>query len=86
MGEMRTFYVTKYALTKGIKCEALRVSASDELACGDSWSSAYRIGRDCFDSWEEAHKDAEKRRKKQIASLRKQIKKLQAKTFEEPSS
>lgn len=80
----KTYYLTKYALTEGIK----------EVACARPPSGygylhpennlmAYKAGRDIFESKADALKRAEAMRIKKIASLRKQIAKLEKLSFGE---
>ncbi len=72
-------YVTKYALTAGITVEEAEI-------VGD-WADIYlrpslKLGRDAFETWEEARVDAELRRQRRIASLKRQLKKLEEMRFE----
>ncbi len=46
----------------------------------DGWKS-YTVGKDAFDTIEDVQKKAEEMRKKKIASLEKQVKKLKAISF-----
>lgn len=73
-------YITKYALTKGILEKEARVEdfGNGHLRAfvnGDY--SSYGIGSEAFFEREDAVKNAEKRRKKKIESLIKQINKLE---------
>lgn len=78
-----TVYLSKYALTSGIeKYEANGTCGDDYVRIHDAWN-LMKMGRDCFKSFAEAQKDAEKRRIKKIASLKKSITKLEKLTFEE---
>lgn len=81
------FHVTKYALSEGIQ-------EMDLKYCGDGYASAlsggaYRffgkVGRDCFERHSEAVDHAEKMRRAKIASLKKQITKLERLTFSPPT-
>lgn len=72
-------YITKYALTRGIleKEEKVEDFGNGHLRAfvnGDY--SSYGIGSEAFFEKEDAVKNAEKRRKKKIESLIKQINKL----------
>jgi hypothetical protein len=73
-------YSTKYALSGGIK-EFEPSKAFDNQFVYDGPYTFLKIGRDAFHTFDEARADAEKRRQKRIASLRKQIKALEAMTF-----
>ena len=83
---MATYWITKYALSGGIRS----INAAEITTWGDGkqyitdpddrWNS-HRLGRDIFDNEGAARADAEARRQKKIASLRKQIAKLDALTF-----
>ncbi len=84
---MTTVWVTKYALTDGIKeCEIDESVTRESVYIWATWpggtrsnlyrqSEAYRVKDDAL-----AH--AERMREKKIKSLRKQIEKLEAMTFE----
>lgn len=76
-----TVWVTKYALTRGIyQAEATTYSGGKYAQIAGNWSS-FKLSTDAFKTEAEAKTNAEARRKKKIASLRKQIKKLQNLTF-----
>lgn len=79
-------YVTKYALTDGIRLS--EVQRSYAVDCKYISVRGYTLsavaGRDAHATWPEALAAAEQMRTKKIASLRKQIEKLEAMTFEEP--
>lgn len=84
---MAKVYITKYALTSGIKDMETEIKKSNFADTPDyvrdaSWTSFY-IGRDAFLDKSEALKKAEEMRKKKIASLRKQIVKLEKLSFNE---
>lgn len=83
MSEIDAF-VTKYALTAGIEHRRGRlVNDGTYFKYG-----AYGFvvwGRDAFSTEAEAIADAEKRRDKRIANLRKQIVKLERLTFATPT-
>ena len=79
---MSKFYVTKYALTAGIKeIEGeVKTEGSNQLVYDSHWNS-YRVGSDCFLSLKEAIDKAESMRKNKIESLQKQIDKLKSIKF-----
>lgn len=76
-------YVTKYALTKGIeKCEASAIPSSDRYLRAKGYSCTFlKKGKDVFETPEEAVAYAMSARDRKIASLRKQIAKLEKMTF-----
>ena len=72
-------FSTKYALSGGIK-----EFTPTERTVGYVYDGNYtflKVGRDAFNTLDEAKADAEKRRQKRIASLLKQIKALEALKF-----
>ncbi len=78
-------YITQYALSGGItfrECEPGDINSDYFYIVGNIWSGGYRLGKECFRSKTEALADAEARRVKKIASLKKQIEKLERKTFD----
>ena len=81
--EGQTLWLTKYALTDGIEevisCDA-DTGRGYVFLSGRSWSS-YKLGRDVHLTHEGAVRAAEAMRKKKIASLRKQVEKLEALKF-----
>lgn len=79
-------YVTKYALTDGIRLsEVVRLSPYDcKYISVRGYALSVMAGRNAHATWSEALAAAEQMRTKKIASLRKQIAKLEAMTFEEP--
>lgn len=86
---MKKVFITRYALTRGIieKETEITVYKSPieepiECACVEEWPG-YTIGKEAFYTLEEAVKKAEEMRNKKIASLRKQIEKLEKMEFEE---
>ncbi|MFG1429296.1 hypothetical protein [Roseixanthobacter glucoisosaccharinicivorans] len=75
---MPTFYVTKHALTSGtLKIEAEKTECDGIHWGGSFWNSAYGEGRQWSRTEAEALVCAEKMRVKKIASLKKQIEKLE---------
>lgn len=82
---MPKYYVTKYALSDGIEEMELRPSIapnSDGYLCGEGWSS-FKLGRDAFETRDDAVKAANAARIKKIASLQKQIEKLEKLAFDD---
>ena len=84
--EMR-YYFTNYALTTGIDVqdadECKRLTCDDNYITNPAWSHTMcKLGRDVFDSKEAAIANAEERREKKIASLKRQIAKLESMKFE----
>lgn len=81
----RTYWLSKYALSDGIK----ELTGEESVFNGsswvdvDGWRGSFKLGRDIHDTREEALDVAEAARIKKIASLRKQIAKLEALKFEE---
>lgn len=77
--EEKTFFISKYALSKGIETLIGRVTD-----CGVYLRAEWiylRIGRDAHETREAAVAAAEKMRVAKIASLEKQLKKLRTMTF-----
>ncbi len=77
------FWITKYALSDGIQKQG---SGNVNEYDGKKWVSygsysILKIGRDAFSNEADAKADAEVRRQKKIASLKKQIAKLEKLTF-----
>ncbi len=82
---MAKVFITRYALTSGIREIEADIHKStfidqDGYVKDGSFSFHY-IGRDAFTEKSEALKKAEDMRKKKIASLRKQIDKLEKLSF-----
>lgn len=79
----KTYFYTRYAMTAGIyevqaaPCESIPGAHSLQ---GRYYSLAY-LGKDLFESWDDAVAKADDMRKRKIASLRKSIKKLELVTF-----
>lgn len=78
-------WVSKYALGAKGKISRHTVDERDDgyVSIGTAWS-LYKLGRDAFLTEADALANAESRRKTKLASLRKQIKKLEALTFSAP--
>ncbi len=83
--ETRTYYLTKYVLSKkGIIQEVSgKPCRTDSLYVAiDGQYGLFLLGRDVFEAWPEALANAESRRTSKIASLKRQIAKLEKMTFE----
>lgn len=80
---MAKVFITKYALTKGIKeieADIIRSRfGNEEYVIDDSYS--YFLRKDAFTDKSEALKKAEEMKIRKIASLRKQIEKLEKLSF-----
>ena len=81
-----TFYLAKYALSSG-KIEVVTSESSERepewvVLKQERWWLTFKLGRDIFRTREEAVARANEMRKKKIASLHKQIKKLSEMVFE----
>lgn len=80
-------YVTKYALSAGISAAEVTVDGG-----GYAHPTSRQYGWTCYNRKEwfrtygEALADAEKRRAKKIASLRKQIAAVEKRVFKDPTS
>ena len=80
-----TFYLAKYALSKG-EIEVITGEWSERdpewvTSKHGGWWSTFKLGREIFRTREEAVAKADELRKKRIASLHKQIKKLSEMEF-----
>lgn len=73
-------WITSYALTAGIEVREGRVSDGFFHPEGRTFSY-FRVGRDAHPTMEEAVKAAELARQKKIASLKKQLAKLEKLNF-----
>lgn len=82
--ETRTYYLTKYAMVDAIKIAPGRPSESNPAYItndeGANWFFL-KLGRDIFENEDDARARAEQMRKRRIASLKKQIAKLEAMNF-----
>ena len=85
---MEKIYITKYALTGGIKeieANITTYSTSDgkgtEYAREPNSYGSFIIGKEAFRSLEDAIKNAEERRQKKIVTLKKQVEKLEKLSF-----
>ena len=80
-----TFYIAMYALGKG-EIEVVTGEWSERdpewvTSKHGGWWSSFKLGREIFRTREEAVAKADELRKKKIASLHKQIKKLSEMVF-----
>lgn len=85
MGSEKTVkkvWVTKYALTRGLYPLELEVDEEGYASGGYIGWNIFLGKSDWKESLEEAMADAEKRRTKKIACLKKQLAKLEAKSFD----
>ncbi len=81
---MAKVFITKYALTEGIKeieTDIIRSRFEDREYVRDGLCSYFRIGENAFTDKSEALKKAEEMKIRKIASLRKQIEKLEKLSF-----
>lgn len=82
---METFFVSKYACSNGAITQIEAVArkwddGSETVVTNDGWTYL-QVGRDVFRTREAAVTDAINRRQKKVASLKKQIAKLDAMKF-----
>ena len=79
-----TFYLIRYALSEGVIAEVRGYEGSYEskgwVGVNNNWTS-FKLGRDIFRDRNDAVAQVEVMRKKRIASLQKQIQKLEAMEF-----
>jgi biotin synthase-related radical SAM superfamily protein len=81
------YYITKYALTMGILCEECVIDIVGYvhiLKYKPLPSSYFELGVDAFEKYEEAHLKALSMKNKKIASLKKQLFRLEKLRFEMP--
>lgn len=81
---MAKVFITKYALTAGVKeieTDIIRDRFENEEYVIDDSYSYFRIGTNAFTDKSEALKKAEEMRIRKIASLRKQMEKLEKLSF-----
>lgn len=81
---MAKVFITKYALTAGVKeieTDIIRDRFENEEYVIDDSYSYFRIGTNAFTDKSEALKKAEEMKIRKIASLRKQIEKLEKLSF-----
>lgn len=79
---VQKMWVSKYALTKGLYEEEVTIRDDSQyvIAKGDCWNSL-KLGHDVFPTREEAVQRAGKMRDAKLASLAKQISKLEKRAF-----
>jgi hypothetical protein len=83
MTTYKAYYVTKYALSRGIFKQALEPDDEGYATRRETGGYAYyKIGRDCFESRDEAIQDAKFRAVAQLKSLDRQRTKLEALAYE----
>jgi hypothetical protein len=77
------YYITKHALSKGILYEECETSTIGEYVrvADDQWRHIFKIGRDAFENFDDAHKRAVEMRDKRIKSLKKQLASLEKLRF-----
>ena len=85
MNEMRIYYVTKYALSRGVKAISGTESTISPgyVNFRGEYNDLCKLHKDVFETRAEAFADAEARRLKKIASLKKQIARLKKFSFED---
>lgn len=82
MTEVRTYFISRYALTAGIKKAAGEARRDDpNWIWPHGYSGSMKLGRDIHTTYEAAVAAAQAARTKKIASLRKQIAALEALSF-----
>ena len=78
------YYITKYALTKGIQIVECGQSSGGDGFVYDGWN-VYRVGQDAHETLEHALARGEQMRIERIASIKKQIVKLETMSIKAPS-
>ena len=86
---MKTYYVTKYALTQGIIPVKGTITDKGVLKVRDSsfqnrTHTSFLPSKTWVETWEEAVEEAERLREKKILSLEKQLLKLKMLEWEKP--
>ena len=75
-------WISRYALSDGIKeVEAEQPAIGDRYAKINGQFTIYEIGKDIHDTLEAAKEEAEKMRRRKIASLKKQLGNLEDMRF-----
>lgn len=83
MSEIKTVWISKYALTKGIYSAESEMKDSRESGVGVLIGfNFYKIGRDCHFEKADAVKAAYEMKVKKLQSLDKQMKKISALEFD----
>lgn len=85
MSNTTKIYMTKYAMTTGIKLEEVQIRGDRALPLGRFVWVSYGPG-EWFRTYADALENAETRRARKIASLRKQIIAAETRVFMEPLS
>lgn len=89
---MKTYYVTKYSLTKGIypvegtTTQFDSTSSYVQFKNKNNYPCCFKLDKDIFSTIDGAVADAEHRRLKKIKSLEKQIAKLKALKQDNPEN
>ena len=79
----KSYWLSKYALSEGVQaCDGVELDTNDQTIklAGYGWNY-FKLGRDVHESESAAKKAAEDMRLKKIASLKKQIAKLEKMSF-----
>lgn len=83
---MATYYISKYAFSVGIKrAEATPSPYCEGYVDAEGYYSPFKLGKGIHATFEEALAEVEKERIAKIASLKKQIAKIEKATFKEPA-
>jgi hypothetical protein len=81
---MPKYYITKYALSKGILYGECTGIPSGNYVSVKPFNQLFRIGVDAFESFDDARKRANDMRDKKMASLKKQMERLEKLKFDSP--
>jgi hypothetical protein len=81
---MPKYYITKYALSKGILYGECTGIPSGNYVSVKPFNQLFRIGVDAFEAYEEEHLKALSMKNKKIESLKKQLLRLEKLRFEMP--
>ena len=82
---MKTYWISKYALTDGIRPAKDSARLSDGYVVESTWG-VFRIGTNAHETFEAAAEAAETMRVRKIASLKKQLAKMEKLTFQHPAA
>lgn len=74
-------YVVKYALSRGILVKEVLINDKNGIAISNNGYVEYYLVKEYVKTWDEAVILAEEMRLKKIKNLQKQLKKLEAMTF-----
>lgn len=72
----KALYVTKYALASGIELHDMRETDDPKRFYHPSNFNSFVLGRDCFESLEDAKANVDKRKADKLKSLTKQMERL----------